>query len=153
MKRPTKLSCLLLAVLTSYACLAFSGVYKHVDEHGNVTYSNVRANDAKKVDLPPIVVVPPVDSVDIDARIKQRRENTKNREQREAVEGKMHEESTRLDELRKEYKGGTPDRLGSERNYQRYLDRVERLKNEINIREENLNTLRDEQRNLPAISR
>jgi uncharacterized protein DUF4124 len=153
MKQSIKLNCLLFAVLTSYACLAFSGVYKHVDEHGNVTYSNVRSNDAKKVDLPPIVVVPRVDSDDIDARIKKRKANTKNREQREAIESKIHEESSRLDEIRREYKGGTPDRLGSERNYQRYLDRVERLKNEINVREENLNTLRNEQRNLPDIGR
>ena len=148
-----KLNFILLVVLTGYSYSAFSNVYKQVDEHGNVTYSNVRSKDAKKVNLPPIVVVPPIDSDDIDARIKKRKENTKNKEQREAVEAKIHEESSRLDELRKEYKGGTPDRLGSERNYQRYLDRVERLKNEINIREENLNTLRNEQRNLPDIVR
>ncbi len=143
---------LFTVVLTSYSCLAFSGMYKHVDEHGNVTYSNIRSNEATKVDLPPIVVVPPVDSDDINARIKKRKEDTKNREQRAAIEEKIHEESSRLDELRKEYKGGTPDRLGSERNYQRYLDRVERLRNEINVREENLNTLRYEQKSLPDMN-
>lgn len=146
-----KLSYLLLAILTCYSCLAFSGVYKHVDEQGNVTYSNIRSEDAKKVDLPPIVVVPPIDSDNINARINKRKEDTRNREHRAAIEEKIHEESSRLDEIRREYKGGTPDRLGSERNYQRYLDRVERLKNEINIREENLNTLRYEQRSLTDI--
>ncbi|HBV21358.1 MAG TPA: DUF4124 domain-containing protein, partial [Nitrosomonas sp.] len=44
---------LLLAILSGYASQALSGVYKQIDEHGNVTYSNVQSNNAEKVDLPP----------------------------------------------------------------------------------------------------
>jgi hypothetical protein len=78
-------------------------------------------------------------------------ESIKNEEQREALEGKITEESIRLEELRNEYKGGTPDRLGNESmNYQRYLDRVERLKNEIAISEKNLEALKVEFQQLPS---
>jgi len=55
-----------------------------------------------------------------------------------------------LNEIKNEYKDGVPDRLGSERNYQRYLNRVERLKEEINVRENNLNVLKKELQNLPV---
>lgn len=55
-----------------------------------------------------------------------------------------------MNEIKNEYKDGVPDRLGSERNYQRYLNRVERLKEEINVRENNLNVLKKELQNLPV---
>lgn len=148
-----KAKCILFIFLASFSCLAFSGVYKQIDKDGNVTYTNVRSHDAKKVDLPPIVVVPKIDSQDIDTKIKNRRESTKNNEQRETIERKISEESARLDEVKQEYKNGEPDRLGSERNYQRYLDRVERLKEEITIREKNLETLKQELKNIPGPSK
>lgn len=130
-----------------------AGVYKHVDAHGKVTYSNIPSGDAKKIDLPPIVVVPSVDSGEIENRIYKRRESIKIEEQREQLQSKITEEEKRLNEVKNEYKDGVPDRLGSERNYQRYLDRVERLREEINAREKNLNALRTEMQNLPVKSR
>lgn len=126
-----------------------ANVYKHVDEHGNVTYSNVPSDNAKRVDLPSIIVVPSVDSGDIDERIVKRRESLKLEEQREKLQDKISEEEKRLNEVKDEYKDGTPDRLGSERNYQRYLDRVERLREEVKVREKNLNILREELNQLP----
>lgn len=70
-------------------------------------------------------------------------------EQREQLQNKISEEEKRLHEVKNEYKDGVPDRLGSERNYQRYLNRVERLREEINVRERNLSILRNELQNLP----
>ncbi len=134
-------------VFFSYGTQA--GIYKHIDERGNVTYSNVPSQNSRKIDLPPIVVVPAVDSDGIEERITIRRENARIEEQRELVENKILEEEKRLNEVKNEYKDGVPDRLGSERNYQRYLDRVERLKEEINVREKNLSVLRRELKNLP----
>ncbi len=134
------------------SCLSQAGVYKHVDEKGNVTYSNIPSNNAKKIDLPPIVVVPSpsVNTGEIEERIAKRRDSMKLEEQREQLQGKISEEEKRLNEVRDEYKDGVPDRLGSERNYQRYLNRVERLRDEINVRERNLNVLRNELQNLPV---
>jgi hypothetical protein len=50
-------------------------------------------------------------------------------------------ESTRLEELKKEFNNGEPERRGDERNYQRYLDRVEKLKEEIQRSEGNVKSL------------
>ena len=81
-----------------------------------------------------------------------RRENARIEEQREQIQSKISEEENRLNEVKNEYKDGIPDRLGSERNYQRYLNRVERLREEINVREKNLNILRNEFEKLPGKS-
>ena len=74
----------------------------------------------------------------------------KTEEQREQIQSKITEEEKRLNEVRSEYKDGNPDRLGSERNYQRFLNRVERLREEIDVREKNLNGLRKELQELSS---
>ncbi|MBL8497790.1 DUF4124 domain-containing protein [Nitrosomonas sp. JL21] len=141
---------LLFFITLSFAYPALAGIYKQVDRDGSVTYSNVPSDSAKKVDLPAIVVVPAVNSNEIDERITKRRESAKIDEQREEIQKKIAEEESRLNEIKNEYKDGEPDRLGSERNYQRYLNRVERLREEINVRERNLNLLREELRKIPS---
>ncbi|GJL73695.1 MAG: hypothetical protein NMNS01_28940 [Nitrosomonas sp.] len=143
----TFLALLLLPAITQ------SGVYKKIDESGNVTYSNIRSNKAEQLDLPPITVVPGIDSAAVEAKIQKRMQSIQIEEQREALENKIAAEENRLEELENEYKGGTPDRLGNESmNYQRYLDRVERLKSEIAISEHNLKILETELQQLPSIS-
>lgn len=141
----------IILIFFSYPIQA--GIYKQVDTDGNVTYSNVPSNNAKKIDLPAIVVVPSVNSDEIDDRITKRRESAKIDGHREELEKKISDEENRLNEVKNEYKDGEPDRLGSERNYQRYLNRVERLREEINVRERNLNLLREELRKIPLKSK
>lgn len=142
---------LFIIILSGHTTHTFSGVYKHIDEHGNVTYSNIQSNDSEKIDLSPLIIVPSVDTEGIDDRIKTRRENNIIKEQRKEIEQRIANESTQLEMIKTEYKGGNPDRLGSERNYQRYLDRVERLKNEISAREMKLQALQRELEKLPEI--
>jgi hypothetical protein len=50
-------------------------------------------------------------------------------------------ENMKLQELKKEYNAGEPERKGDERNYQKYLDRVEKLKEDIQRSENNLKSL------------
>ncbi len=140
----------LFFALFAYSLSTHGGVYKHVDAQGNVTYSNVPSSDAKRIDLPSLIVVPSTESGDIDDRMIKRRESIKLEEQREKLQDKIAEEEKRLNEVKEEYKDGMPDRLGSERNYQRYLDRVERLKEEIKVREKSVNNLREELNQLPG---
>ena len=47
---------------------------------------------------------------------------------RRILSEELRREQERLAELRREYNNGQPERLGSERNYQRYLDRVAEMK-------------------------
>jgi len=50
----------------------------------------------------------------------------------------------RLQTLKAEYRDGQPERLGNERNYQKYLDRVADLKQNIRLTEANIAALRRE---------
>ena len=145
---------LIACLILFFIPIAQSGVYKNIDESGNVTYSNIPSNTTEQLDLPPITVIPGIDSAAVESKIKRRIDSIKNEEQREALESKITEEANHLETLRNEYKGGTPDRLGKERmNYQRYLDRVERLQNEISISEKNLDTLQAELQQLPSTNK
>ena len=53
-------------------------------------------------------------------------------------------EESKLKSLQDEYKGGQPDRLGNEKNYQKYLDRTGRLDKEIRVTNENIQILKAE---------
>lgn len=140
----------LFITLVFFSSLSYADVYKQIDEHGNVTYSNIPSNDAKRIDLPSIIVVPPVDLGAVEERIEKRRESMKLETQREQLQNKIAEEENQLNEIKNEYKDGMPDRLGSERNYQRYLNRVNRLREEISAREKNLELMKDDLEKMPG---
>lgn len=53
-------------------------------------------------------------------------------------------EESKLKSLQDEYKNGQPDRLGNEKNYQKYLDRVSRLEQEIMVTNDNIEILKTE---------
>ncbi len=53
-------------------------------------------------------------------------------------------EEGKLAELKKEFQNGEPERLGSERNYAKYQDRVAMMKEEIQRTEKNIEALRRE---------
>lgn len=65
-------------------------------------------------------------------------------ERRRILEDELRKEETRLAELKAVYKDGEPDRLGDEHNYQKYLDRVQRLKDDIGRSEGNIASIRRE---------
>jgi hypothetical protein len=71
-------------------------------------------------------------------------QRARDQERREILETEMRKEESRLAELRAEYQNGEPERRGDERNYQRYLDRVQRLKDEIARSENAIGSLRRE---------
>lgn len=53
-------------------------------------------------------------------------------------------EEGKLKSLQDEYKSGQPDRQGNEKNYQKYLDRVARLEQEIMVTNDNIEILKTE---------
>ena len=78
-----KLSLFFLSISTFFLVnSAQAAIYKHVDKDGKVTYSNVPSANAKQLNLPPIVVMPPsTNSSGAEERILQRRESMKFEEQ------------------------------------------------------------------------
>lgn len=71
-------------------------------------------------------------------------QRTRDSDRRRILEDELKKEETRLAEIQKEYNNGEPERRGDERNYQKYLDRVQRLKEDIQRTEGNLATIRRE---------
>ena len=65
-------------------------------------------------------------------------------DRRRILDEELKKEETRLAELRKEYNNGEPERRGDERNYQKYLDRVQALQDDIARTEANLVSIRRE---------
>lgn len=65
------------------------------------------------------------------ARVDGSVQRNRDQEARRILQAELEKHQARLRELQAEYQDGTPERLGSERNYQRYLDRTAQLKADI----------------------
>ncbi len=132
--------------LFSVSLIAQSEVYKYVDESGNITYSDAHLDNSQKLELPPLTVVP---RTNLETKTQAPKSFTDKDEKRHKTVKKMINEETKLlEEKEKEYNKGKPERIGSERNYQRYLDRIERLENEIALHKEKKGALELELMNL-----
>lgn len=82
----------------------------------------------------------PADFPRVDAATQKSRDS----DRRQIIEDELRKEEGKLATLKSEYKDGKPERRGDERNYQKYLDRVERLKTEISRTDANIVTLKRE---------
>jgi hypothetical protein len=143
-----KINSIVFLALFSFSCTTQSEVYKLVDENGNVTYSNTPLKDSRKLSLPPLIVMP---GTDLESKIRTPKPSENyNEKQRKIVKKMIADEVKLLEDKKKEYNDGEPERFGSERNYQRYLDRIQRLKEEIVLHEENIRSLEIELQDLAS---
>jgi hypothetical protein len=85
-----------------------------------------------------------------DAKVDAGEQRSRDSDARRILETELKREETKLAELQKEYNNGEPERLGSERNYQRYLDRVEEMKAAIARKQSDVAALKRELAKLPA---
>ncbi len=77
-------------------------------------------------------------------RVDSATQKARDTDRRRILEDELRKEEGRLAELRREYNDGEPERQGNERNYQKYLDRVQRLKDDIGRSEANIASIRHE---------
>ena len=77
-------------------------------------------------------------------RISADKQKSMDTDARRILEAELRKEEEALTGLRQEYNNGQPERRGDEKNYQKYLDRVEQLKAEIARRESNVASLKRE---------
>jgi hypothetical protein len=68
---------------------------------------------------------------------------------RRILETELRRDETQLVAMQKEFNNGEPERLGSERNFQRYLDRVAEMKAAIARKESDIAALKRELAKLP----
>jgi hypothetical protein len=84
-----------------------------------------------------------------EARVDPGAQRARDTDSRRILESELRREEERLAELRKEYNNGEPERLGNERNYQKYLDRVADLKSSIARKEGDIAAIKRELTKLP----
>jgi len=68
---------------------------------------------------------------------------------RRILENELKSEETKLAAMEKEFNGGQPERLGDEKNYQKYLDRVAEMRSAIERKQIDIAALRREIQKLP----
>jgi hypothetical protein len=79
-----------------------------------------------------------------EARVDPAEQRARDSDARRILEAELHKEEERLAALKQEFNGGQPERQGNERNYQKYLDRVEGLKTAIARKEADIEAIRRE---------
>jgi hypothetical protein len=136
-------------------------IYRCEGAGGIIEYSNSPASGrdgrCRALDLPAITTVPapklPAGAGRTAAaapspsgfpRVDGAAQRNRDADRRRILEDELRKEESRLGELRAEFNGGEPDRRGDERNYQKYLDRVERLKGDIARTESSVASLKRE---------
>jgi len=78
------------------------------------------------------------------ARVDPAEQRARDSDARRILEAELRKEEERLAALRAEYNNGEPERQGNERNYQKYLDRVDGLKTAIARKEADIAALKRE---------
>lgn len=136
---------LLLALLTAGTAFAQT-IYKSVDPQGRVIYTDKPVEGAKPVDLPPVTTVPGVKPPEkkpaAGAAPAAPRDEAAERRARD-TEARLKEAEAGLDAARKDLAEQEAIRLGDERNnYQKYLDRVQRYRDEVSRQELEVEALR-----------
>lgn len=139
---------------------AQSEVYLCIDENGKKEYKNTgTTKGCKKIDLPGITTfaAPPVkapaagssgkstastpsDFPRVDGNTQKERDN----DRKQILQKELKTEQQKLDSLKKEYNNGQPERLGSERNYAKYQERVKNMEEDIHRSERNVEALNRE---------
>ena len=84
-----------------------------------------------------------------DAKIDPAVQRARDSDARRILEGELQRAQAELATMQKEYNNGQPERLGSERNFQRYLDRVADMKAAIARKESDIAAIQREIAKLP----
>ncbi len=153
----------LLAVWSAPAPAQSSDVYMCKGAGGVPEYRNGNpgnSKDCKRLNLPDVVTVPgtrsgggatsggaakaAATSPAAFPRVDTATQRSRDGERRGVLEQELQSEEAKLAGLRAEYNNGEPERQGNERNYQKYLDRTARLRDDVARSEANVASLKRE---------
>jgi hypothetical protein len=85
-----------------------------------------------------------------DSKVEPAQQRARDGDARRILEGELKKEEEQLEQMRKEFNNGEPERRGDERNYQKYLDRVAEMKAAIARKESDIAAIKREISKLPA---
>ena len=151
----------LLLAAAGYAH-AQSDVFLCVDANGTREYKNTGATKGcKKIDLPPLTIAAPVKRAPAQTasarstaapadfpRVDSAAQQTRDNDRKQILQSELKREEQKLDDLRKSYNNGEPERQGNEHDYAKYQERVVALKGDIGRSEKNVEALKRELGNL-----
>ncbi len=163
----------ILGMVVALALVAWSGpapaqssdVYMCKGANGVPEYRNGNpgnSKDCRRLNLPDVVTVPgtrtsgaassggkvAATSPTAFPRVDSATQKNRDSERRGVLEQELQTEQGKLAALQAEYNNGEPERQGNERNYQKYLDRVARLRDDISRSQANVASLQRELSNL-----
>ena len=141
---------LLIFISLFIAQAAYAYIYMSVDESGRKTYTNFPKKGAKKLNLDPpssMAAAKPKTQTEtpsnfprVDSETQKQRDGTR----RSILEQELATEQSELDKAKKALAEGEDIRLGDEKNYQKVLDRLQPLKDNVSLHEKNIAALNKE---------
>jgi len=151
---------LILGLLFGFAASAAQAqIYKHVDENGRVTYSNIPSKDAVKLDIEPPPANPaaqnpkptktqtPADFPRVDRKTQDQRDDKR----RQILQSELEAEQQALQEALQAYEEGKakPEVYrGAKgkifRNVAKYQEKMERLQADVDLHKNNIELLQKE---------
>lgn len=147
----TRLAVLLCAAAISVGARA--EIYECVNPDGSKRFTNIKseAKGCRLLDIGPVNVVPapkpaqgktasPANFPKVDSQTQKQRDT----DRRKILERELANEEQLLDRARKDLAEQEAIRLGSERNYQRVLDRLEPYQKRVKLHEDNVANLKKE---------
>ncbi len=148
----------LLALCLIVDPVVAQGVFVCVQPNGTREYrNNGDTRGCRRLDLESISTIPaPPNNQQAKAaamdssfpRIESQIQKRRDQDRLQILTEEVRTEESRLAELRREYQNGEPERLGSERNYAKYQERVAQMKEDIQRTEKNIEALKREIGNL-----
>ncbi len=77
-------------------------------------------------------------------RVDNAAQKARDSDRRQILQEELKSEQNKLADLKKQFNGGEPERQGNERNYAKYLERLEQMKSNISRVEQNIEALKRE---------
>ena len=143
---------LVLALLLTFAAFAVRAeIYECIDQSGNKRFTNIgsEAKGCKPMNIAPPSAASkskpaarsaPANFPSVDAQTQKQRDA----DRRRILEQELANEQKLLEQAQKDLAEQEAIRLGSERNYQRVLDRLEPYKKKVKLHEDNIANLKKE---------
>jgi hypothetical protein len=155
----------LLLGVAGWAAAQSATVYRCPNNEytSQITAQEAKARGCRTIEGAPITIVAPPKPRPVaggappsaaarasDAKVDAGEQRARDSDARKILENELRVEETKLAEMQKEFNNGEPERQGGERNYQKYLDRVEEMRAAIARKQSDVAALKRELAKLPA---
>jgi hypothetical protein len=131
-------------------------LYKCIDSDGHITYTNQKTkakNCSVLIQDKPVSTFSPPKVKNAPTpkdfpRVSPKTQQDRDKDRRKIIEDELATERTKLDSAKTALQEQESQRLGGERNYQKYLDRIKPYQDEVELHQRNIESLRKELDNL-----